>query len=974
MSARAIDRVLNYDRTELIASARRQNDTGRHARIPLNASSATIRHALLDIIETRERRQIQAKRAHEQAAFAAIERDSTGPYQPPTVTVAETPTTAPPTVDVVSAKVLKKRATRTLMPAVPADATLDSPPKYVRAVATIMVDGVPRRTYESVFTRIRAREQVRNYLNKLIDRLLPYTLVTNSKSAHIAAIEFEIHESVGKQRLLRVADYHLENCVVNLIRGASRDVEKLYARLPHLRPTDGKVYVNHDDLDRLAKYADLHITTYTKLGSVINQPWSTHGLKKRKQLHIVVNGEHATLRMQHHKIDRIVYHDTLHIPDDTNVIECDYHFTSPGLIVPKYYIVYHDDLVHMHKSFRPSTITRNPDHDSLHEYVFTAEQMMYEMFKTKYSLEASSTPAVRAVIKRAEHFIGRARVHPLMPDAVEVDHNKNYVAYESLPEYMGFPHGQLTPALQEHAITPVFYVCSIILPPQAMIDLLGYKPSTQIVITAPVYKYLSGLNIEIDVDYVLQGGLRPISITAFADACVANDDDKKRFRNQLIGRTITGGLKEAKTVQYLTSVEVERKQIIHEAQKVGYEYGTTDYGVTVRLPSTAAPMYDFHSYVLGYASIHMMRKYTELAQHHQIAAWCVDAIVVNPGPTPPSDNDTHIGGWKTSHPKPYYRQLGKPKPVVRDGPNVEPPTRPIPTKNTVFIGAAGVGKSHPWKVQPAYDQIMLAPTHELVNEHRILFENTHTAAKYYQFGLSKKEWLKYRATGRVPRAYAVVVIDELTMFTAEQWEIIIDRSRGQTIIALGDFDQIRQCIDGTPVDPGFFARNGFDVVTIPRTRHAHARHSYEYGRQLDKLRGLKPLHQYHVAKDLFTTGQVDELDSRAIVGTHQAAHDLNAMMRPLKRVFPCRRKHKKGFVLEGLPNDSPLIWWGRTKQTDTMPPECTHEPAWAVTADSYQGKTVDQVIYVHTDSLRRHGCLYTALTRTTTREQTILLA
>ena len=76
-----------------------------------------------------------------------------------------------------------------------------------------------------------------------------------------------------------------------------------------------------------------------------------------------------------------------------------------------------------------------------------------------------------------------------------------------------------------------------------------------------------------------------------------------------------------------------------------------------------------------------------------------------------------------------------------------------------------------------------------------------------------------RRSGKIPREHTYVVIDEFTMFTAEEWDTIMRRKGNSIIIALGDFEQIRSGIDGTPIRPEYVFNKykNVDLVEIPRT-------------------------------------------------------------------------------------------------------------------------------------------------------------
>jgi len=113
----------------------------------------------------------------------------------------------------------------------------------------------------------------------------------------------------------------------------------------------------------------------------------------------------------------------------------------------------------------------------------------------------------------------------------------------------------------------------------------------------------------------------------------------------------------------------------------------------------------------------------------------------------------------------------------------------------------------------------------------------------------------------------------------------------------------------------------------------------------------------------------DITNDKVIVGTHERAHIFNVSAcnhaARNNQLFPFRTVGKKKQIVY-LPAYTPKVFWSRTSLSDPLPPGTKYEPYFAVTADSFQGKTVENLsmIYVDIKSLTRPGTLYTAMTRT----------
>ena len=265
---------------------------------------------------------------------------------------------------------------------------------------TMLRDGDARYIFqqshpERHFVKIRNVADLDIYLGKLVQRMLNYQVLANAEDIRLNSIDFTHMGPKTAQKVLRVAKYQPENCVMNLIRHRTdKNVDVLYLKFPQFKPTSDEtpkpIYLSHTDLDDIARVANLRIYTYSQLGARLNREWSVHGRAKQLALHIVIGSEHATLKHKHTNIDLISYEHIPYIPDSTNVIEHDYYEQEVSNDpqqedpprMPKYYItIDDDDKITMHKAFRPSSVTRRREDDDAYNYVFTADQMMYELFK-----------------------------------------------------------------------------------------------------------------------------------------------------------------------------------------------------------------------------------------------------------------------------------------------------------------------------------------------------------------------------------------------------------------------------------------------------------------------------------------------------------------------------------------------------------------------------------------------------------------
>lgn len=826
-------------------------------------------------------------------------------------------------------------------------------------------------------------EDLRIFLMNVVDNTIKYKHIVQGFT--YAGIEAKVqNETKTKSFVAKVADAQIENCVINILRQCqpAEKIEKIYKEFPLLRPTDSdqKIFVNHGQIMKFAKTLGLKIVTYTELGAKIDVPWHIYGNAKSKQVKIKIAKEHATLIPKKLKIDKIVYHDELDEKElrSIHIVDRVYENKPGGPL--QFYTKVEDGALVIHKEFKPSSVTRNEadDADLKSAYNFDKNQYLSKLFKKTFNLTPVIDTDLRAITKASEHFIGRKVFEKIDASKAytEFDQNKNYISYELSEFYKGFPSNTLSPSF--HPVNPAFVVCQIYSAPESFMKFYSYQNGAKIVLAYPTFEYLKSHQIEIDVEYYLNtDSFQHISIIDFAEKQNICAEDKKFFRNQLIGTTITGGLNEAKIIPVYPANEEEKQQILFECSQNNLKYQIRDGEIRVELPNKTKGLFNFHSYILAFAGIHMMQKYKELTDKgRKIVGFCVDALIVK-GVF--REHEERIGGWTTDWPAHYFYSMEPKDTIYRPPklPSIKVPIRDIPLKNTLFTGPAGIGKSYPWKSDPAYKQSILTPTHNLKDDHRKMFLNTHTAHHYFQFGTDDEKYNLLKCLGKIESNPAYVIIDEFTMFDKKQWQTILKRKGNSILIALGDFEQIRNEIDSEAVNEQFFIDHSFDIKEIKRTELSVARHEFKYGCLLDTLRN-KPFFEQ---KKIINNGpwkkvKMEEISltekDHIIAGSHAANYKYHQFFKTKLSTFPFKTIEKRPKIVY-LPTDTPNVFWDRLSMKNKPEPTDLYEPCLSITADSYQGTTAEVNLFIDVESLRRHGCLYTAMTRTRKAENTMLI-
>jgi hypothetical protein len=853
--------------------------------------------------------------------------------------------------------------------------------------------------------------------------------------------------------LIRVATYKAGNCLLNLIHNAGIPIKKVYKKFPHLKPNgENPVYINHNEISSLSKILQFTLCIYSKLGAKLSQPWIEFKCKRGKRIHIEISNGHARIMPNKISINNIEYHNQITIPNDLSIVDFDYFEPSKNAndndpLVIKYYTTLINGIFTIHKAFRPSSVTNRDidDKDPEYKYVFTNEQMLYRLFKARYELAPIFDESIRNVVKSAEHFIKRKIFEPVgevtikdvkisafspaigkngvikdmlikrintsqhetikfKPDLKLIDHNKNYMSYKRSEYYMGFPTNILVPITTDYK--PVngnkilFVIChDIDNPPSYFCHLYEYSAGP-ITLPYPVYQYLQSQSIEISVDYYLMGQTQDIDIYEFADECKqngwVNNDlvDLKKFTNSLAGRAISGGLSETMKMTVITSTDDELDQLIQEchSNNLRFSIQSTDNGnmsITIHYKNNNSGLFHFHSYILGYASIHIMKKWHELeANQCKVLGFNTDAIIYKSDNNYITPTGINVGEWKYENinTKSYYAKLHISDNDLECYADYPSPDRPIIYSasqlridhNTFINGPAGIGKSYEWITSPLYDQIYLTPTillREAIKNGDVSFINTHTMHKYFQPQIANDDKIhNMRVRNRIPHLHKYIIIDEATMYSLEQWNIILRRSGKSILVVLGDFEQICNEASGIKVSRKYFEDNNFEIQDIVRTPDMHSRHSYDDGLILDSLRGLSISEQVDkLINENVNTAVIEDAirkitnndHSFFISDTHNKLHNANLAAKVYcatnNILFPVREKKNK--LITRIPVDSIDIWWGRKRMNDEMPLGLKYEPAFAITPDSVQGCTIDKPLYIDAN-MYRQGAFYTAATRT----------
>jgi hypothetical protein len=711
------------------------------------------------------------------------------------------------------------------------------------------------------------------------------------------------------------------------------------------------------------------------------------------------------MRANHIPPTAIEYHGTYeHPPADPNVYETAWfpQRDPADLERCKYWLQMNQGATTIHKTFRPSSVHPGLSDDDLqYAYSCDASAVFARYFETKYELKRIESREMRRTIKMAERFIGRKRYGPVA-GAYETDMIGAYASYRSNPYYARWQMpGNVfyTADFDATRANLAFVAVRSIQAHGALARALNalYPGGPLTVLPAPLWEHLTQAGAVVDAAYgIYTDQSKDIDLLGTMDEFKVSPDDRKRIRNSMIGRCIAGGMADEYKREFHGLSKTECEQVIYECGLLGYKFQMTSpvvdrlfNSIIIMLPHVGRGLFHFHSYILAYQAISMLQRWVSLEETTPILAFNVDALVT--AVEPPA-----CAGWTVTRSKPYYEKLSlcaAPSDtytctsVHAAHVNSVHCTR---ARSTFLLGAAGVGKSYIVKTNPHPSCAYLLPTKVLRDSTRADLRATYpgalvcTAHKWFQFTQSDAGFLHIVRAQKLHRD--VLYIDEATMYPRELWEVMRRRAAlvGTILIPMGDFHQLRSELlglaKGTPVDLNYFA-TWCEIRRVKRGA-TPCRHQPEYGEWLDSLRELESeeLAQTVVKSQVYDTiTTADQLHACAhvIIGQHKTAHVLNAEHRlrciRLGAPFPLRRTSGvSSGVIALMPVDTPSVYWDRKSITDVPPAGTLYEPAYAVTIDSFQGRTVDTSIAVHAEGMTRPGALYTAITRTRTEAQTKL--
>jgi hypothetical protein len=812
----------------------------------------------------------------------------------------------------------------------------------------------------------------------------------------------------------------------------------IYKKYPHLTPngTD-HVYAEVDELDRIARMLKLSVSIYSELGAFRNlPPWKVIGAKKQSPVRMICSREHTRLFDNDLNtppdaityvpfLNRDVLNDNMIISSGGCATKEENDLIRQGLVNPplNWYTKYENmedpatkkqkRIIRMYKTFRPSTFTGEPSHDDDRAFmgVHNNSMMLYKLFKQAFDIRKTPDEFVKVMITACESVMIARGVteegRSWTGLADEVDRNKHYMSAFESKYYRGFPTKLITFTGEpvtvfgcSRPLEPAFVVVKTISMTESLARAWSMIRHTgQLVLPYPVYKFLIDSGAKITCSHTIYSSFIDIKIRDFMNEHKERFPTVKEFKdagNSLIGKLVIGGLKSEESRDYWGLTEEEQQQIIYECEINGYTYVYTAGRkcLTVTCPRVVGRAGSFHTYAyfLGYACVETMTKFLEVDQYAKILAYNVDSITVDC-----YGGETGIlpGEWKSSTDimKPHYMRLIN-NAVFRDNIDYEFNDFAIDSMDPALIdykitdmllihAAAGIGKTHRFRVTGWTDATLTAPTLTLRDDH------TNDEMRKVERVMTTQK----RFTSQARIESRVNICDEFTMSSRGEWLSYIKKCQNDFLINLGDFVQICNAIEGDPVTEEWFLEQGFTIVSVERSLTGKARHEYKYGTFLDSLREVDIKEQIEMCVESKQFEVVDDEEmatmSRELaltkpgqicVGTNARAWELNQMAKRehLWMYFKItQKKHPKRGSLIAMPREVFVnnmgIYWDRKTMHDEIPSGCLFEPAFAVTVDSMQGKTILWKLFIDCNGMNRHGAFYTAVSRTKTSDMTVLV-
>jgi len=697
-------------------------------------------------------------------------------------------------------------------------------PESVKDFVRNVVDSLPRNasikifmiidftTHDDTIQRLTVREKEfvhtidnQMYIYNMMGRI--YKLLRMSSDIYIesAAVGFLDDKPRNLQTITRVANTKFENCLIKCIKDKVKNINNItnfYKTFEFLNPLIAidTPYMNEDQIKKLANMVQLNFVIYSELGDIIDVPWKRIG-QKRSQVEIIIKNEHATIR-NNTQITNVELIDTL--PDDLYTdINTKIYKDKDGNTVS------YQKLNTLYKLFHGAGTKLK------YRFINTIEDLYMEEFITQHTTPIEN-PIIRDIIRSSEYFITNEKHKEITKKyLIESDANGCYRAYDNNDYYMmgrGFPMGDYSvvnvtdQSVIDEKMSHVIFDSIQNIPE----EFTFFHPSINNVLPYPLYQYLIDRNAIINVHTALVPSKQcEISIIEHADSLGLDNKQHKSFCNKLIGKIIQGGIDGKKKYTLNPSNKEEYEQILYECKSnpdkvIDYNLLGVDnmIEVTIKKDNTKAA-FGFHSYILAYASINMMKQYLHLKnQNKSIIGYFVDAIFYEQDSDKLPESSTEIGEFKYRLASQFHIKAPiNIKSLLTDFIPINYKYKPLhnrtpPTKHTLYLGPGG--KTYLLTHEPLFDQIMLTHTKESRTNFQKekdddnLPQTVICAQKYFQPSLDDDRWEQTRNQNADTQRRNYVIIDELLTHKKSAIMTMIRRANDDNTIieATGDFEQI----------------------------------------------------------------------------------------------------------------------------------------------------------------------------------------
>jgi hypothetical protein len=782
-------------------------------------------------------------------------------------------------------------------------------------------------------------------------------------------IEAQIQE---EQPLGDVGKCKIENCVISHLTRK----DSIYKKYPHLEPADKTIYINRDTIREIARIEKANLRFYTPFGYIIDKTWEEFNYGNKSKIYdFIVKNKHAYLQPTKKYVKNVKY--IKHIPDRTNKMSS-YEDT--------HYII--EDTIY--KIFKPSSISKNLNDDSKFFYCFTPLDFLYKKFNEDKNIQP--TICYKQEIKESGIFPKRTLLKATNKKVAEYDQVKSYNSYKQCEFYMGFPnsHWYKYPTIIDSDLKPAFIKIANIKFNNKDFKkcYLNFYKKYHSTLTYPLYRFLKRY-ATIIIDYVIYADFIDLDHMEFLRQFNLQDD--KLLRTSILGKYITGGLKETKKYKFTKLSQNDIDQMKFECYEKKVSYSQDEDSIKIKVPKLSRAAFHIYSYILTYSQIQVLQKYYDLSKQYTVVALNTDSITVEldddayeiweydiwtdqkvySGLSENTHEKTQEGNFTRQEQdclKEYYNAL-----EITDIKTIKFPISvniPMinylpPAKIILLLGPGGIGKTTHIIEQQQEGLIILTYTLALRDALRETYKNTYCTQAYNKKG------------NRIERAN-IVVEEEWSMRTLNEVKKSIENNSNSVLIFVGDECQLRNEMDKTtsPISIEYFKSKGANVITLKR--EGDRRQNFEYGTFLDTLRNNKDIKA--IANTHYSKIPEDELFfsypniPKIISGDHKRVSKFNRQIRDYLKTRNIKKidvKHITTHKISKIHIDNKDIWWDKNSMND-KPENEKYLPIFAETIDAVQGQTLDSII-LDINHLTRYGALYTGLTRTRKKEDTYIL-